>query len=180
MPWKNGGGVTIEIAVSPDGAGLDDFDWRVSMARVESDGPFSSFAGIDRTLVLLEGKGLILHVEGRSPLGLTRVHEPVSFPADVATSAGLIDGPITDLNVMSRRGRIERDLRLLRIGGGETVETTTSPSLILALAGTVSFRAGGEAGRLAPRDGLLFDGPEAVSLRSGGGATGAGVDFRPV
>ena len=57
MPWKNGGGETTEIAVSPEGAGLDDFDWRVSMARVESSGPFSLFAGIDRTLAILEGEG---------------------------------------------------------------------------------------------------------------------------
>ena len=51
MPWKNGGGETAEIAVSPPGAALDDFDWRLSMARVETDGPFSAFPGIDRTLV---------------------------------------------------------------------------------------------------------------------------------
>ncbi|TIN81446.1 MAG: HutD family protein, partial [Mesorhizobium sp.] len=60
MPWKNGGGVTTEIAVSPSGAGLDDFDWRVSMARVELSGPFSQFAGIDRTLAVLEGEGIVL------------------------------------------------------------------------------------------------------------------------
>jgi environmental stress-induced protein Ves len=47
MPWKNGGGETTEIAVFPDGAGLSDFDWRVSMARVDGDGPFSSFPGIE-------------------------------------------------------------------------------------------------------------------------------------
>ena len=50
MPWKNGGGTTTEVAVSPEGAGLDHFDWRISMARVEQDGPFSTFPGIDRTL----------------------------------------------------------------------------------------------------------------------------------
>ncbi|MDP1908248.1 MAG: HutD family protein, partial [Hyphomicrobium sp.] len=32
MPWKNGGGETTEIAISPEGAALDSFDWRVSMA----------------------------------------------------------------------------------------------------------------------------------------------------
>jgi uncharacterized protein len=57
MPWKNGGGLTAEIAVSPESAGLDDFDWRVSMARVEAGGPFSLFPGVDRTLSILEGEG---------------------------------------------------------------------------------------------------------------------------
>ena len=62
MPWKNGRGETVEIAISPDGAGIDDFDWRLSMARVETDGPFSLFAGIDRTLAVLEGEGIFLNV----------------------------------------------------------------------------------------------------------------------
>jgi environmental stress-induced protein Ves len=58
MPWKNGGGTTIEIARSPEppeGAGLDDLDWRVSMARVDGPGPFSRFEGVDRTLAVLDG-----------------------------------------------------------------------------------------------------------------------------
>ena len=67
MRWKNGGGETAEIAVSPDSAGLDDFDWRVSMATVEAGGPFSMFAGVDRTLSILEGEGILLVVEGRDP-----------------------------------------------------------------------------------------------------------------
>ena len=66
MPWKNGGGETTEIAVSPEGAGLDDFAWRISMARVDGDGPFSAFAGVDRTLSILEGEGLRLEIAGRA------------------------------------------------------------------------------------------------------------------
>ncbi|HEY3949962.1 HutD family protein, partial [Phenylobacterium sp.] len=41
QPWKNGGGLTWPVAVSPEGAGLDGFDWRLSLALVESGGPFS-------------------------------------------------------------------------------------------------------------------------------------------
>ncbi|RUU10282.1 HutD family protein, partial [Mesorhizobium sp. M7A.T.Ca.TU.009.01.3.2] len=72
MPWKNGGGVTTEIAVSPSGAGLDDFDWRVSMARVELSGPFSQFAGIDRTLAVLEGEGIVLEIASHPPTSINR------------------------------------------------------------------------------------------------------------
>ena len=105
MKWRNGGGETAEIAVSPEDAGLDDFDWRVSMARVESAGPFSLFPGVYRTLSILEGEGVVLDIEGRLPVRLTGVSEPYGFPADVAVHAGLVGGPITDLNVMTRRGR---------------------------------------------------------------------------
>ncbi len=104
QPWKNGGGETIEIAVSPAGAGIDDFDWRVSMARVEADGPFSAFPEIDRTLTILEGEGIELTLEGQPPVRIQG--EPHAFPGDVATQARLLDGPITDLNVMTRRGRL--------------------------------------------------------------------------
>lgn len=101
--WKNGGGETIEIAVYPHGATTSDFDWRVSMARVETDGPFSAFPDIDRTLSILHGQGIELSVDGQEPVTIS--DRPHSFPGDVATSARLLDGPITDLNVMTRRGR---------------------------------------------------------------------------
>ena len=70
MPWKNGGGETIEIAVSPEGATLDAFDWRVSMARVERPGPFSVFIGVDRTLALLDGEALALRIGNHAAIEL--------------------------------------------------------------------------------------------------------------
>ena len=71
QPWKNGGGETIEIAVFPAGASVDDFDWRISMALVATDGPFSTFSGIDRTLTILDGQGIDLFVEGQPPTRIT-------------------------------------------------------------------------------------------------------------
>ena len=59
-PWKNGGGSTTEIAISPPDAGFDDFDWRISVATIAADGPFSAFAGIDRVITLLAGAGVLL------------------------------------------------------------------------------------------------------------------------
>ena len=64
QPWRNGGGVTWQIAAGPDGADVARFDWRLSMAEVAADGPFSAFAGIDRTLTLLQGAGLELDFGG--------------------------------------------------------------------------------------------------------------------
>jgi environmental stress-induced protein Ves len=66
--WKNGGGSTTEIAVAPPGASLDDFDWRISMARVASDGPFSEFPGIDRTLAIVKGNGMSLAIANAEPV----------------------------------------------------------------------------------------------------------------
>lgn len=104
MPWKNGGGVTTEIAVSPLAASAADFDWRISMAIVASDGPFSTFDNIDRTLTILDGNGIELDIERQLVIRLTSDAEPFAFPGDVPTAATLIAGPVTDLNVMTRRG----------------------------------------------------------------------------
>ena len=63
-PWKNGGGVTRQIACFPTGSSLSDFDWRLSMAEVAQDGPFSCFEGVDRRLCILAGAGLDLRLAG--------------------------------------------------------------------------------------------------------------------
>jgi environmental stress-induced protein Ves len=111
--WKNGGGSTTEIAIEPSGASLESFDWRISMAQVASDGPFSEFPGIDRTLAVISGSGLQLSIAGKPAMTLDRGSDPVQFPGDVASSARLLSGEITDLNIMSRRQRFSH--RLLRV-----------------------------------------------------------------
>jgi environmental stress-induced protein Ves len=110
-PWKNGGGSTTEIAAEPSGASLDTFDWRVSMARVAADGPFSAFPGIDRTLAVVKGSGLVLMIGGGAPVTLACGSDPISFAGDIATSARLVAGEIIDLNVMTRRRRFSHELR---------------------------------------------------------------------
>ncbi|BAB53904.1 HutD/Ves family protein [Mesorhizobium japonicum] len=163
MPWKNGGGTTTEIAVFPDGAGLDEFDWRVSMARVEGSGPFSSFAGIDRTLSVLEGEGIVLDVAGRPAARLTPASQPFAFPADLPTSAALIAGPITDLNVMTRRGRTLHSVERLAISRPVDVAIRAGSTLILCHKGEAVFPEAGSI-RLGPLDTLLI-GPDTPVLK---------------
>ena len=111
MPWKNGAGETIEIAVHPEGAGLDVFDWRVSMASVAVDGPFSVFPGIDRTLAILDGAAMVLDIEGLGRQRLTPQTAPLAFPADAPTSARLEDGPIADLSPRVAEHFVQAELR---------------------------------------------------------------------
>lgn len=171
MPWKNGGGTTTEIMVSPDGAGLDDFDWRVSMARVEGSGPFSSFAGIDRTLSVLEGAGITLDVAGLAPVHLTRVSSPFSFPADVPTSAELLAGAITDLNVMSRRGRIRHTVQRITLSNAIELDPQAAMTIVLPLDGNIAVN-GPEGGEIGPLDALLLErGSEKMRLAPAGRCT---------
>jgi environmental stress-induced protein Ves len=166
MPWKNGGGETVEIAISPQGAGLADFDWRVSMATVASDGPFSVFPGIDRTLSILEGNGMRLLIEGRDPVVLTRESDPLAFAADIAVSATLPDGAITDLNVMTRRSTLRHAVTRIEIDGEKREEFTRGSFMLFCANGTVTVHAGPERIELGAGDALLFaeGGSDALSL----------------
>ena len=111
-PWKNGGGSTREIACWPPGAGLDDFDWRVSIASVAASGPFSVFAGVDRTIMLLAGDGLRLQAPGLDHR-LDTLHAPFAFSGDAALHCTLLGGESIDLNAMSRRSRGRAGLRIV-------------------------------------------------------------------
>jgi environmental stress-induced protein Ves len=112
-PWKNGGGTTREVLCWPPGAGLDDFDWRVSIATIGASGPFSTFPGVDRVITLLDGDGVHL----RSPDGtvdhrLDIALQPFTFPGSLAIGCTVLGGASTDFNVMSRHatGRIEVEI----------------------------------------------------------------------
>jgi uncharacterized protein len=101
--WKNGLGRTREIAVHPQGAGSDDFIWRVSMAEVDSAAPFSVFPGIDRQIALLDGDGFRMTLDQQYTHALVIPFEPFAFPGEAAVSVELAGGPTRDFNLMVRR-----------------------------------------------------------------------------
>lgn len=104
VPWKNGLGVTREIAVEPVGASMNDFLWRVSIADVDTASPFSTFPGIDRTIVLLEGDGFTMTLDGEHEHALTTPLAPFDFPGEARVDVTLAGGPTRDFNLMVRRG----------------------------------------------------------------------------
>ena len=118
MPWKNGGGRTTEIAAFPPGATLDTFLWRVSLANVACDGPFSPFPGIDRAIVLLDGAGMRLR-GGPRDVELTTPFVPHDFSGDEGIDCRLVAGPVRDFNAMFRRGRACGSVTVVRRGGAE-------------------------------------------------------------
>jgi uncharacterized protein len=156
QPWKNRGGVTREVAVGPGGAGFDTFDWRVSIAEVASSGPFSRFDGIDRTLAVLEGRMRLTFPE--NVLQLDPDSAPLSFPGEAPCDGVPLDGPVTDLNLMTRRGKVRG--RMERVSG--TV-TTFGMTLIVARVATV-MRIENESQFLGPLDAVLLDEAATFSL----------------
>jgi environmental stress-induced protein Ves len=114
-PWKNGGGVTREIVRIPVESRIDDFSWRVSIADLSAGGPFSTFEGIDRVIVLLSGAGVHLRsTDATIDHRLDTPLVPLAFASETAVSASLLGGPSSDFNVMTRRGSWKADVRIIR------------------------------------------------------------------
>ncbi|MGO7755684.1 HutD family protein, partial [Rhizobium ruizarguesonis] len=85
------------------------------------DGPFSIFPGIDRTLAILDGNGMVLDMDGSSPVLLTTASNPLAFQADIPVAARLEDGAITDLKVMTRRNGLTHTLIRIDVDGSKAV-----------------------------------------------------------
>jgi environmental stress-induced protein Ves len=103
-PWRNGGGVTRELASHPKAASAQDgaWDWRVSIADVAKAGEFSTFPGMERVITIIDGELLLLSVDGSEhPL---EKYRPFRFSGEAASSATLPTGDIRDLNVIARTG----------------------------------------------------------------------------
>jgi uncharacterized protein len=115
-PWKNGGGITREVAVWPLAAGVKEFGWRLSIATVSRGGPFSTFPGVDRELAVIEGV-LQLAIDGGPPVLLDASSPPVRFAGDVPTHGEPQSGHVTDLNVMTHRGQYTSRMRRVTIAG---------------------------------------------------------------
>jgi environmental stress-induced protein Ves len=167
VPWKNGGGLTREVAVHPSGSDLGNFDWRVSIAEVQRGGPFSFFPAVDRHLAVISGR-LVLSVSGRDPLTLCPDSHFVAFPGDVPASAEPVELPVTDLNVMTRRGRFFARLRRGSVPSESVVRLETDTTLIVAL-GALVVRAAHIECSLSALDAARFStSGEPVTLRAAG------------
>lgn len=98
--WRNGGGRTRELLAWPAGP-----DWRlrISLADIDTDGPFSAFPGVQRWFAVIEGGGVALTFAG-AERRLTPHSAPLCFDGAEAPGCRLIDGPTRDLNLMLRGG----------------------------------------------------------------------------
>lgn len=122
MPWRNGGGTTTEITIAPDGAALagERFLYRVSIADVSADGPFSTFPGYDRHIMLLEGAGMTLDCGTRGLIEL-RPFEPRAFSGDWEVRGRLARGAVRDFNLMVDRARATSTLDVRVVSGPEEI-----------------------------------------------------------
>jgi environmental stress-induced protein Ves len=170
VPWKNGGGSTTEIAIGPQDAGFEDFDWRVSLATIEKDGAFSLFPGVDRTLALVEGHGMTLEIDGEPTL-VTDSEPVVAFDGSSVVTAKLSRGGSTDFNAMTRSERCYHTFGRRRLTGDSATFVARADVTVLFLAegDTLELRNEEERIGLVRYDAVVLEAGSVWKLEAGQG-----------
>ncbi|WP_240221229.1 HutD family protein [Rheinheimera hassiensis] len=137
--WQNGGGITHQLCRQDNGQGLL---WRLSIAEVASDGPFSRFDNIDRIILLLDGAGFSLHGVGDKPQVLDAPLKPYSFAGETAIHCTLLDGAVRDFNLMTRRNTLQAELQVLTIGSAVQTLPLSPQTLVYIASGSVNAELG--------------------------------------
>lgn len=160
VPWKNGGGITRELVVE----GGATFDWRLSAATIDSDGPFSDFPGVDRVLVLLRGNGVVLEIDG-AEVRLASPGDGVEFAGEARVASRLVDGPTVDLNLMTRREVLSRTWAVVATGE-PAIDGPADVVVVHVLDGTVTV----DGDALAVGDTVWWERDDAAPTFGGEGS----------
>jgi environmental stress-induced protein Ves len=169
--WKNGAGWTREVHAEPRADGGTGWDWRLSIAEIEQDAPFSAFPGVERELVLLSGNGLRLRFGDGESHTLLPPHDRLRFAGERALVGELLDGPTTDFNLMWRRDAIGAQLWHRPLVGSMAMFVDPGETWALhLLAGSAAFqRNDGLPPMMAGDTALLSSGARRRFLLDGGG-----------
>jgi environmental stress-induced protein Ves len=174
MRWKNGDGWTTELALSPQsaqGTGAD-FDWRISIAEIERDGAFSTFADCERYIALLDGIGMELRFDAAPGVRLDRRLQFFRFAGEWKTDGRLISGPVRDFNVIVRRTAVSAEVwhRPL-VGPMVFLAAADTTWFVYLVAGSAAIKNQEGAPTLDAGDALLLEtdgSPDNIVVTGGG------------
>ena len=158
MPWKNGGGSTEEITRDA-GTGLDGFGWRLSIADIGESGGFSTFAGYQRVITVLQGEGMTLTVDGQDTRPLLPL-DPFAFSGESQVSCTLLGGAIRDFNLIYAPQRYRA--RLQWLAGEQGFFTAASTLLVFSVSEQLTVTVDHDAQLLGRHDCLQLDGNSAM------------------
>ncbi|MCO4053866.1 MAG: HutD family protein [Bosea sp.] len=162
-PWKNGGGVTIDIAEERLQAGAEGWTgviWRLGRTAIPSPAAFSDFAGYDRLQVVVSGSGLVLDT-AQGEVDLRQPFKPARYPGEAPIQSRLESGPVEVVNLIADRRRALIDL--IVVEAGETASLDAETILILAASGPAIVTLEGADHRLAPDAAIRIDAPAGAS-----------------
>ncbi|MFC5743144.1 HutD family protein [Dyella tabacisoli] len=170
VPWKNGQGLTREIARHPSAADGEHFLWRVSVAEVNSAAPFSAFPGIDRHIALLDGAGFTMTLDDRHQHALCTPFKPFAFPGEAQVTVTLANGPTRDFNLMTRRDHGRGEITAWATPGDYRVEK----GIVLIYCARGSFDT--HDGALHTGDAWLFPPAATIVLPDGAAALAVWIE----
>ncbi len=134
--WRNGRGISWDIASDQPFGQNADFGWRLAIAEIAASGPFSVYGPVDRFFTLLDGDGLDLTFATGRKLAVNKSFVPLAFPCDIATDCTLRGGPCRALNLFTARGLWDADVNIVALIGKPV--PARKAALIYALQGNVT------------------------------------------
>ena len=142
-PWKNGGGVTIDItderlpgSVQGSWQGVV---WRLGRTTIKASAPFSDLSGFDRCQVVIAGSGLVLDTPA-GEIDLRQPFIPVHYAGEAPISSRLENGPVEVVNLIADRTLAAIRLDVLRPGA--TIDLPDDTCVIYAPASAAVLRLG--------------------------------------
>lgn len=181
MPWRNGGGTTQEVACNPGGSTAS-FDWRLSIADVAQDGGFSSFAGYQRIITVLEGRGIQLTVDD-NPQAPLAPRQAYAFAGDAQVQCRLLDGPIRDFNLIYAPARFHARLQWVAGAAPWSFHSAARSVLVLTAGEGLAVRINDTLHALPARYDCLHieasDGLAEYSLQAQGALDACVIELLP-
>ncbi|MCG8285230.1 HutD family protein [Acinetobacter seifertii] len=153
MLWKNGAGFTLEIARSQGGA---DFEWRISMADVTTSGPFSLFPNKQRIISVLDGQGMVLHVDDL-PAKTLNQDDIFAFHGESQVQSELVDGAIRDLNLIYDPAKFHARFQWLNDAAEQAFISSADLIFIFNLSGETQVSVEGGLFQLAAYETLKIE-----------------------
>lgn len=166
-PWKNGGGITIDIADAyAPGAqpgGWSGMLWRLGRTQIVEPGPFSDLTGYDRILTVIGGRGLVLEIAGGEALDVREPFRPVRFTGEDRITSRLEAGPVAVFNLMSDR---QHAIDVTIMSGQGTRKLGAAINIVYAIEDS-KVVLGGQAFVLKADEALRSDEAGQLAVRSG-------------
>ncbi|WP_288422147.1 HutD family protein [uncultured Acinetobacter sp.] len=160
MLWKNGAGFTLEIARSQGDA---DFEWRISMADVTTSGPFSLFPNKQRIISVLDGQGIVLHVDNL-PAKMLNQGDIFAFHGESQVQSELVDGAIRDLNLIYDPAKFHARFQWLNDAAEQTFISSADLIFIFNQGGETQVSVEDDLFQLAVHETLKIEKNTGVTL----------------
>ncbi|HWT14156.1 MAG TPA: HutD family protein [Patescibacteria group bacterium] len=170
VPWKNGLGLTREIALVASATNATGFRFRLSRAVIDAQAPFSKYPGVRRWLVLARGGAIELRFDGQPVRQLDRVGDLCAFSGDDVVEGVPLDGASEDFNLMLADPLLDAEVLVRPLVGSMILHQPAGSWLILHLLDGHAHLQG-ERATLAAGDTLWSDPGEQdrIAARIDGG-----------